>query len=359
MLVTQFHAPANLKEFDGPMAKAWSDWVSRQIDSEVQLLAQENPGIHPQFYNASKLDISGTPAPISWPGFPNKVEIDFGDDPEKMFQQAELRNNQDEYLEWATVKQQGKITKVMFTCEGPEYWRFIAQNDPNLLVSLYSKVAGQPVPKGDLLTTGGLYRPTNKWNAAFAVHLVQPANNLGAEIDIAAQATVLRRHGTHDPVTDAIELIRCSIFGDEERNSDPHIGDIVNQKARLGCSVTLQDPIGLYIESMPTPEELEWRKPDGSLVGDYWQLERGDNDHMLRLVYEVPAGELSNGKPFVVGDITIEGDPITFGGQLAKFLRVKLTGIIGQEGVFHNQTFPCRGSGPFAIMAPGTTSRRA
>src|SRR5207249_1137039 len=74
----------------------------------------------------SKLDISGTPAPISWPGFPNKIEIEFGDDPQKTFQEAELRNNQDEYLEWATVKRNGKITKVMFTCEGPEYWKFIA-----------------------------------------------------------------------------------------------------------------------------------------------------------------------------------------------------------------------------------------
>lgn len=359
MLVTQFHAPANLTDFDGPLATAWSTWVSGQIDAEVHALSQQNPGIQPQFYNASKLDVSGTAAPISWPAFPNKVEIDFGDDPQQMFQQAESRNNQDEYLEWATIKQNGKITRVMFTCEGPEYWRFIAQNAPDLLVSLYSKIAGQPVPKSDLLTAGGSYRVNNKWNAAFAVHLIQPNNNLGAEIDIAAQATVLRKHGTHDPVTDAIELIECSLYGDEERNSDPHIGDVVNQKARLGCSVTLQDPIGLYIESMPMPDELQWKKPDGSLVGNYWTLERGDTDHILRLVYEVPAGELSGGQPFVVGDITIEGDLIAFGGQLAKFLRIKLTGIVGQEHVFHNQTFPCRGHGPFALMAPTTNTRRA
>src|SRR5436189_2623455 len=122
MLVTQFHAPANLHDFDGQMAKDWSAWVSLQIDSEVRQLLQENPGVHPQFYNPSKLDVSGTSAPISWPGFPNKIEIEFGDDPQKTLQEAELRNNQDEYLEWATVKRNGKITKVMFTCEGPEYW---------------------------------------------------------------------------------------------------------------------------------------------------------------------------------------------------------------------------------------------
>src|SRR4051812_15879730 len=112
LLVTQFHAPANLTDFDGARAKAWADWGSGQIDAEVSSLLQENSGVQPQFYNASKLDVSGTPAPISWPAFPNKVEIDFGDDPEQMFEQAESRNNQDEYLEWATIKQDGKITRV-------------------------------------------------------------------------------------------------------------------------------------------------------------------------------------------------------------------------------------------------------
>jgi len=359
MKVTQFHAPGNLTDFDGQMAKDWSTWVSNQIDREVSGLVHDNAGLQPQFYNPSKLDVSGTPAPISWPAFPRQIELSFGDDPQEMFTEGEQRDNQDEYLEWSTVKQNGKITRVMFTCEGPEYWKFIANSAPDLLVALYSKIAGQPVPKSDILTGGG-YRARNKWNTAFAVHLIQGANNLGAEINIAAAATVLRRKGAHNPITDAIELIECSGYGVKTRNSDPHIGDVVNQKARAGCSIALQDPIGLYIEKLPSPAELEWRKPDGSLVGDYWKLERGDQDHIVRAVYEVPAGELSNGHPFVVGDIKIAGEPITFGGQLAKFLRIKLTGVIGAEHVFHNSTFPCPGLGvgPFAALAPGGNSRQ-
>jgi hypothetical protein len=251
------------------------------------------------------------------------------------------------------VKTNGKITRVMFTCEGPEYWEFIARSKPDLLVAMYSKIVGQPVPRKDLLSPGGVYNRRNKWNMQNAVHLVQRNNSLSAEINIAAQATVLRKSGAHDPITDAIELIECSGFGVKERHSDPHIGDVVNQKARAGCSVTLADPIALYLESMPKPAQLNWKKPDGTPVGDYWKLERGDADHILRATYEVPAGELSRGKPFVVGDITIDGDPIQFAGQMVRSaLRVKLTGIIGKEQVFHNKTFACPGGARSLLSSP-------
>jgi hypothetical protein len=362
MKVERFSLPGNLTDFDGPLAQAWSDLISERLDKEAARLLQQNPGIQSQFYNPAKLDVSGTATPISWPAFPNIVEIKFRDDPQRMFEEADRRDNQDEYLEWSVIKQNGKIKRIMFTCEGPEYWDFIAENNPDLLVALYTKIVGQPVPKKDLLTPNGSYSHRNKWNMQHAVHLVQINNTLKAEINIAAQATVLRRHDGHDPVTDPIELIDCSGFGARERNSDPHIGDIVNQKARAGCSVTLENPIALYIESLPKSTTLQWRKPDGTLVGDYWKLDskRGDKDHIVRAVYEVPPGELANGQPFVVGDIKIGGDPIEFGGQVARAaLHIKLTGIIGKEGVFHNSSFPCPGGGRFAALGQSPNSRKA
>jgi hypothetical protein len=357
--IQQFSAPGNLKDLDGPLAQAWSNFISARLDAEVARLSQGHPGLQPQFYNPARLDVSGTAAPISWPAFPNIIEINFGDDPQQMFTQGELRSNQDEYLEWAVVRENGKITKIAFTCEGPEYWSFVARNDPDLLVSLYSDIAGEPVPRQDLLTANGTYRPSNTWNRRQAVHLVQPNNTLGAEINIAAQATLLRSNGGHDPITDPIELIRCSGFGVEDRHSDPHIGDVVNQQARAGRSVTLQDPIALYIEELPDPGDLGIRKPDGNPAGmDYWRLERGSPDHILRAVFEVPAGETVNGAPFVVSDLTIEGDPINFGGQIVKAgLRMMLTGVIGKSGVFHNPSFPCPG-GVMALV-PGPDSRNA
>jgi hypothetical protein len=276
-----------------------------------------------------------------------------------MFQEGDRRENQDEYLEWSMLRENGKITRVMFTCEGPEYWEFIARNKPDLLAGLYTAIVGQPVPAKDLLTASGSYDPRNKWNVQHAVHLLQRNNTLSAEINIAAQATVLRRNDGHDPVTDPIELIDCARFGGRERHSDPHIGDVVNQQARAGRSVTLNNPIGLYIESLPEPADLDWRKPDGKLAGNYWRVERqrGDTDHIVRAVYEVPPGELANGQPFVVGDMTIEGDRIEFAGQMVKtFLRIKLMAIVGNAAVFHNHSFPC-GSRSVSARGPRPASR--
>jgi hypothetical protein len=246
--ITQFSAPGNLTDFDGDMASGWSRFISDDLDREVAALSQSNPGLQPQFYNPSKLDVAGTPAPISWPAFPQKIEIKYGDGQQEMFRQGELRENQDEYLEWAVITQNNKIMKVMFTCEGPEYWSHVAKKDKALLVKLYSDIAGQAVPEADLYTSGGAYSPRNKWNARYAAHLIQGANTLRAEINIASQATILRRHEGDDPVTDANELINCSGYGDPDRHSDPHIGDVVNQKARQGCSITLQDPIGRAVD---------------------------------------------------------------------------------------------------------------
>ena len=346
--ISQFSAPGNLKDLSPPMAASWSTMISGFLDGEVSSLA-DNPGLHPQFYNPSKVDVSGAPTPIAWQAFPQIIELKYGDDPQEMFRQAEMRNNQDEYLEWAVIKDGDKITKVMFTCEGPEYWDHVA-GDKALLAKLYSEITGQAVQQSDLFTPGGAYQPRNKFNLTYAIHLIQINNTLTAEIDIAAQATIMRRHGGHDPVTDPIELIKCSGFGKKERHSDPHIGEVVNSVARQGCSLTLQDPIGLYMDKLPDPTaELGIKKPDGGAVGmDYWKLVRGDKDHILRAEFAAPAGQPA------VGDLEIGGEKIRFGGQIVKAgMMVKLTGVVGKPGVFHNPSFSCPGGGAFASQALG------
>jgi hypothetical protein len=363
--ISQFSAPGNLKDFGAAMATSWSDKISGFLDAEITTLST-NSGLQPQFYNASKLDVSGTPTPISWPGFPQIIELNFGDDPPKMFAQAEIRDNQDEYLEWAVASESGKITKVMFTCEGPEYWNHLAK-DKTLLLKLYSDIVGHDIPPTQILSQSGKYLPRNPFNMQHAIHLIQTANTLQAEIDIASQATIIRRNGASDPIVDANELINCSRFGIADRHSDPHIGDVVNGAARQGCSITLQDPIGLYIESLPHPtNDLGIKKPGGGVVGmEYWKPQtRGDKDHVLRAVFEAPAGQPA------VGDLEIGGQKITFGGQIVKAgtgLRVKLTGVVGKASVFHNHSFACPGAAPFAFAAvagPGSigvgrrTSRR-
>jgi hypothetical protein len=354
--ISQFAAPGNVTDLSAPMAASWSTKISGFLDQEVSSLAS-NYGLQPQFYNPSKLDVSGAPTPISWPAFPQIIELRFGDDPQEMFRQAESRDNQDEYLEWAVISQNGKITKVMFTCEGPEYWSHVA-DDKTLLTKLYSDIVGQQVPQSELLTAGGSYAPRNNFNKNHAIHLIQRNNTLHAEINIASQATIIRRHGSHDPVINANELINCSGFGDPDRHSDPHIGEVVNDVARQGSSLTLQDPIGLYIDGLPHPaNDLGIRKPGGGAVGpDYWTLARGDQDHILRAVFAAPAGQPA------VGDLEIGGQKIAFGGQIVKAgrgMRVKLTGVVGKPGVFHNPSFPCPGGGnsPLALGPSAAISR--
>ena len=149
------------------------------------------------------------------------------------------------------------------------------------------------------------------------MHLVQVNNTLGAEIDIAVRATIIRKiNGT--VLTGERELIDCGQYGDPDRNSDPHIGAQVNMIARKDAFVAVANPVALYIAGFAP---LGWQTPDGSDPKDFWKIVRGDAAHGLRAVYEVPAA-----KGFTVGDITINGLPIAFGGQIVDFITIKLVG---------------------------------
>ena len=72
-----------------------------------------------------------------------------------------------------------------------------------------------------------VYNPTNRWNdstkTGSIAHLVQPNNTLSAEIDIAGQATVIRKDSKGNTVTNEAQLIKCSQYGNAGRNSDPSV----------------------------------------------------------------------------------------------------------------------------------------
>ena len=117
------------------------------------------------------------------------------------------------------------------------------------------------------------------------------------------------------------------------------------------------DPASV-IDGLPHPtNDLGIKKPDGGAVGpDYWTLARGDKDHILRAVFAAPEGQPA------VGDLEIGGQKISFGGQIVKAgtgMQVKLTGVVGKPGVFHNSSFPCPGGGTsqLAFGPSAATSR--
>jgi hypothetical protein len=117
--------------------------------------------------------------------------------------------------------------------------------------------------------------------------------------------------------TDA--LICYAGYGGPNRNSDPTIGSSVNALARLGAYVTLRNPVGLYMDHI---DLSGWEAPDGKGVSDCVRVLRGTPDLIERMVVEVPEG-----RNFSVGDITIAGEPIRFGGQVAECITVKLIGL--------------------------------
>jgi hypothetical protein len=278
---------------------------------------------------------------------------------------------QDECCEWRTVRDaEGRIVRIVFTSEPPEYWqalhgdalpgldgaaRYETTGDRSLLVELYQTHVSPEVRYDDLVCAEdlvdhsdpmaprviharGCYNPYNRWNTTDGLmHLAHPANTLAAEVHLAASATVLRRRGTgSDAVFDPDALICCAGYGGQNRTSDPTIGARVNQLARQGFALTLRDPVG---PSMHHLDMAGFARPDGRPIeADYFRVLRGDAGRSLveRAVFEVPEGE-----GFTVSDVRIGGVPIRTGGQVAEHLTMHLVVIAVAQGRFSNTPVSC------------------
>lgn len=326
----QFSPPGNLDDFNADQKTQWSSMISDIFDQVIIGFPNEydNDGPRNQFYNPLNTD----PAPdltskvISWVGFPRKVKMQSPTDEKRWSKADGSRDVQDEYCEWSVKKDSsGKIASVTFTCEGPEYWEFLGQTDPNRVVELYQKYIDPKAKKDHLFNAEGKYQTRNKWNdtGSGAMHLIQRNNTLYAEIELAAGSSVVRQINGKI-LTEQQALIKCGQYGNPERNSDPFIGSEVNTLARAGAMISLADPVGLYLDEFKTPG---WETPDGSDPASYWKILRGASNSPVRAIYEVPAD-----RGFVVGDIKINGKNIHYGAQIADFVHIKLTGIAQQIG---------------------------
>ncbi|HEY0071252.1 MAG TPA: phospholipase D-like domain-containing protein, partial [Chloroflexia bacterium] len=350
--MNRFDPPGFLDDLSDPQIDQWSQGVSGWLDEAKQGRPEENDGPRGQFFNP----LTDPPAQdaqvavISWNAFPRQVKAKSLSDKQRWRTADSARKFQDEYCEWSVDRDvvTKKITRVTFTCEGPEYWHALAALNPNKVLELYQRFISPKIKRGDIFTNG-TYNPLNRFNNSTtggAMHLIQAANTLRAEIELAAAATI-RRVRDGQELTDAQELIECSSYGEPERNSDPHIGEQVNALARQRADITLNNPIGLYFHDF---NPVGWKTPDGEDPTKFWTYVRGKNDHFVRAVFEVPAG-----RGYVVGDIKIAGKPIAFGAQIADFVTIKLEGLatrIGQSIVAPFQG--CRGvaPSPSALAAP-------
>ena len=328
--------PANLDDFDNSddpqlLRDSWEVTISNHINNRALDTRR--------FFHPLKPPAGATPIdlePIAWSGFPRAIELFAGatEDPSKWpkaYRIAEtpkpvyyvavdgalelvtdrkryplgpkpfvngvpqfgeddvvfFERQQDEYLEWTVERNNsGGITRMIFTAEGPEYWRTLAR-DPKLLTSIYNDLlfgGGAAVSEADLFWQHDLALPAyrtdeqdrifldldengaprflrfevkdsynvwNRWNTTDGcVHLIQRNNSLGAEINLAADATYDR--GADSLSGDAEKFMTCAAIGGIRRNSDPNIARDINQGVADGFAVAIADPVGLYISKFPT-----------------------------------------------------------------------------------------------------------
>lgn len=257
------------------------------------------------------------------------------------------RGWQDEYCEWSiTYGDAGEITRIDFTCESPEYWNSLWMVDPNQVLSIYrstldnnniqladlflADVKGNPII--DPSTGNPVYNPLNKWNSGTkstptsggAMHLTSTPNTLQTDIGLANASTIQRKIGNTNPET----LICCAQYGQPMRNSDPHIGQAVNQTvANVGSNplkVSLCNPPGLF---MQLPDFSLFQFPEGTTWQDFYEIKRGvevlnddfgnllPGNFILHAVFKATATHK-------ISDVKINKNgtfvPITWAGQIAE-----------------------------------------
>ena len=287
----------------------------------------------------------------------------------------------DEYCEWSVTRDgNGNLVRVDFVCENPEYWYTLWRISPDTVRERYEAVLNHDAPADrriyvaleDLYLTDGegnpvidpatgqpAYNPLNTWNSgptsvrtgsAFsggAMHLTSTPNTLQTELGLGGSATVQRTIGNGDPQA----LICCGQYGQNFRNSDPHIGQSINQfVSEIPATLCLANPLGLYIQM---PDTSGWTfapgvdAPPGAVAGDVFQVVRGyatlidpvtgqpfpaasqgNGAFILHAVCQIPSAWLEYNPKLTLADISIDANipSIAWGGQIAQQMQVGLYG---------------------------------
>eukprot|EP00245_Coleochaete_scutata_P007463 TRINITY_DN2287_c0_g1_i1.p1 TRINITY_DN2287_c0_g1~~TRINITY_DN2287_c0_g1_i1.p1 ORF type:complete len:466 (+),score=65.30 TRINITY_DN2287_c0_g1_i1:165-1562(+) len=324
-ILKSFDPPAFLSDLTSENLPEWSKLVSDYFESGKagnDNVTNDKP--RPQFFNATNFPVGEdfVTQDVAWTAFPRRISLAASSDRQRWRVADSDREQQDEYCEWSVERRGSKITRVTFTCEAPEYWEYLASVQPDTVLQLYREHVSSEVRMEDLFREGEYLRK-NRWNRDTtngAMHLVQRNNTLGAQVELAAGASIVRLDSEGQPLTDSTELIRCAAYGDERRFSDPFIGASVNALARDGALVTVANPVALYFDSF---QPVGFVTPDGTDASTFWKWTRGENGFHVRAVFEVPPE-----KGYTVGDITISGKgPIRWGAMLADYIQIRLIGL--------------------------------
>lgn len=317
-LLAQFDTPARVRDVPAgsPFYAAWSNWISGQIGPVT-------PGdAGGAFYDPTTTNVNvAAKKSLVWQGFPRDTHLPGNRDNRTAGYIAAdgsvtTRAKQDEYFEWRVDKNTaGKITKVTFVTELPEYYTELWNIDPGAVVNIYRSLVSPAVTQADLSTASGAYKPTNDWNTTKGiVHDIMGINNLAAAIGLAKSAVRSPApYGDNFEASPALHAQTTAV--------DPRVSLDVHMLVRKGLYVSFADPVGIYIVGW---NDSGITKPNGQPAGNYWKIVRGVPGVVMRLEYKVPSG-----LGFVVGDLRIGGRRIEYGGQLAEQISVSITGMAG------------------------------
>lgn len=384
-----FDPTANLKDFDRVpgLREAWSTMINDAY--ETHLYGKANDRVQSaleelRLWGGSDSDLrvfnpasmpmpeSSQPKNVVWSALPTSFDeqfntindkLEFLDSPQQFPGEPSLITRiQDEYCEWVVKRNaQNKITFVLFTSEPPEYYDFLfyySDASRDLLVQLYREITGiGSIQLSDLTDSRGEYNWWNRYNNEHAVHMQQPNNTLGAQVNIVSRSSILRVNKLGAPITDALGLIKCARYGDSNRQSDPRIGHAINTFARDNRFITIENPVGLYMSGV---DWNGWTTPDQSDPRAYWTVLRGsqsanpNESYIVRATYSVPGD-----KGFTVSDIKIGGESISFGGQIAARINVRVAVMVSEPVELPSpRPIGCTGTPPtplptgFASMMP-------
>jgi hypothetical protein len=349
----KYAPPADIDDLAGrPSRDAFLDAWHNRIESSFTAEISSAPAGNKLFFSEVANAATSADLPVPWNGFPLSIRRQHPSDVIARWDAADQLSMfdrspdgvplpmpgrlQDEYCEWFAYRSSpgGTIDRIVFTAEAPEYWIELARHDFDRVLELYRQHVSTQVQPDDLrlqqdiafggeVLPQGSYNPYNEWNTSKGVmHLTHPANTLGAEINLAARATIPRHDFNNNRITEVRRFACGSDFGDPNRSSDPAIGLGVNLTAFPATpgaapqSITLANPVALYIDRIAPGVITD--EDDNPLSG-WFRIVRGVGGRGLMAVLEPPAGAA-----FGLDKVQIIARKLTHGGQVAENIQMVL-----------------------------------
>lgn len=362
----------------GPAGReAWQNYILRLLNGDAQeegaikQATKYNDGVAPALVLDGDPSLLPGTLPIDWKGFPVRVMQTLVKpkatlDPFIDWSPGSVTHSRavchEEYLEWRTLRRaDGKVVRIEFTTETPDYWATLAHYEPRRLVELAARFSGETVDKVDIAELFGTsvdpfsitpgspagcaietqYKLQN-WSSKGRIkgaynngtkammHMAIPQNTTSAAVYLAVFAAYAhgKQVGAGKVPLSGPEAIQATVQSAVNcRNSDPTIVGAAISTVFSGATIALMEAIGLYI--LTSPNEIGLTFADGTPVPSTWfSRQRGtDNlsnpvglDLFQRLVIEAPPGSNQT-----VGDLLdADSDPITSGTQVARHINVAL-----------------------------------